>query len=288
MTRIEEALAKLLANREAAGTAGSRRPIAGVRAPGEYQGELARKSYAGRHIEIDFNELRVQGFLAPDAAARKLADEYRAIKWPLLKNASAGRDPLLSRANLLMIASALSSEGKTFTCINLCLSIARERDWSVVLVDGDCSKADLTRLFGAQGEPGLLDILRDPTIHFEAHVMPTNIAGLSLLPAGTRKDDATELLSSARMDALCAELAASDPKRMIIFDSSPLLLTPEATVLAACMGQIVLVVLADKTPQRAVLSARDRLDSTKAINLLLNQVSSSDGAVTYGYYGHGD
>jgi protein-tyrosine kinase len=286
MTRIEEALAKLQASRAAGGSIGTaRRPIAGVRAPGDDLGDHVRKSYGGRHVEVDFSELRVQGFLAPDAEARKLADEYRAIKWPLLKNASTVADPLLPRANLLMVASALSGEGKTFTCINLCLSIARERDWSIVLVDGDCAKADLTRLFGAQQEPGLMDLLRDPTIHFETHVMPTNIPGLSLLPAGTRKDDAAELLSSARMDALCAELSASDAKRMIVFDSPPLLLTPEATILAARMGQIVLVVLADKTPQRAVLSARDHLDPAKAINLLLNQASGSDGTGTYGGYG---
>jgi Mrp family chromosome partitioning ATPase len=66
-----------------------------------------------------------------------------------------------------MIASALAGEGKTFTSLNLCLSIAREHDWNVVLVDGDCNKPHLTTLFGAQEEPGLMDLLQDPAKSFQ-------------------------------------------------------------------------------------------------------------------------
>jgi receptor protein-tyrosine kinase len=90
------------------------------------------------------------------------------------------------------------------------------------------------------------------------------------------------------MNSLCAEVAAADAQRMIIFDSPPLLLTAEAQALAAQVGQVLLIVKANSTPRRAVLAARDRLDSTKAVNLLLNQTGLGDSASLYGeYHGYG-
>jgi exopolysaccharide/PEP-CTERM locus tyrosine autokinase len=188
-----------------------------------------------------------------------------------------------------MVASALPGEGKTFTCINLCLSIALEKDWSLVLVDGDCTKPRLTQLFGAEHELGLLDLLRDQTLSFEALVMPTDVPRLSLLPAGRSDPHASELLASQRMQALCAGLVESDRQRIVVFDSSPLLLTTEAPVLASHVGQIVMVVKANSTPQQAVVAAVDKLDQSKAINLVLNQLDRRDEGAEYGeYYGQGD
>ena len=185
-----------------------------------------------------------------------------------------------------MVASALSGEGKTFTSVNLCLSIARERDWSVVLVDADSSKAHLTRLFSAEREPGFMDLLCDPGLSFEDLVMPTDIPGLSLLPAGAHDADASELLASRRMKELCLELSSADVGRMIVFDSSPLLLTTEAIALASQVGQVLMVVRADSTQQQSVLAALEKLDPEKAINCVLNQTSGADLSESYGYYGN--
>jgi protein-tyrosine kinase len=282
MGRIEDALHKLQSRTSRRAATPLIRP---ARAPRVH-------AYAGRPITVDSARLNANGLLAPDAEQPRLADQYRAIKRPLLRNAAPGRDPPLARANLLMIGSALSGEGKTFTCANLCLSIARERDWSVVLVDGDCAKPHLTRLFGAEGQPGLVDLLRDPTLSFDALVMPTDVPGLSLLPAGSHDPQASELLASKRMDDLCEALAADDAGRMIVFDSSPLLLTTEAVALAAHVGQIALVVRADETLQQAVLAALEKLDHDKAIACILNRhAEAGDQSEGYGYgygYGYGD
>jgi exopolysaccharide/PEP-CTERM locus tyrosine autokinase len=244
--------------------------------------------YTGKRIVVDVAELAKNGLLAPGPDERRLAEQYRVIKRPLVRNASAARDPPLPRGNLLMVASALAGEGKTFTCVNLCLSIARERDWDVVLVDADCSKPHLTRLFAAEQERGLIDLLRDPSLRFESVVMPTDVPGLSLLPAGTRDEHASELLASKRMDELCASLAAA-AGRIIVFDSSPLLLTSEAGAVAMEVGQIVVVVRANETPRGAVLAALEKLDSSKAVACILNQGYGSLPGLEYGGYGdYGD
>ena len=243
-------------------------------------------TYGGNQVVVDHGQLRANGLLAPGEDERRLADQYRAIKRPLLGNADPSKRSVLPLGNLVIVASALSGEGKTFTCINLCLSIARERDWSVVLVDADSSKPHLTRLFSADREPGLMDLLRDPGLSFDDLVMPTDIPGLSLLPAGAHDAHASELLASRRMKELCLKLSSVDAGRMIVFDSSPLLLTTEAIALASQVGQVLMVVKADCTPQQAVLAALDKLDPEMAINCVLNQTSGADLSESYGYYGN--
>lgn len=265
------------------------RPVA---APAERLAALVPReyAYAGHRIVVDPVQLRANGLLAPDSEERRLQEQYRAVKRPILRNADPNRDPPVARGNLLMVASALSGEGKTFTCVNLCMSIARERDWSVVLVDADCSKPHISRLFSAENEPGLLDLLRDPSQTFDSLVMPTDVPGLSLLPSGRRDPHASELLASKRMDDLCEELSSDRAGRMIVFDSSPLLLTTESPVLATKVGQVVVIVKANETPQQVVLAALEKLDHEKAIGCVLNQSwATSDGdGYGYGYYGYGD
>jgi exopolysaccharide/PEP-CTERM locus tyrosine autokinase len=288
--RIEDALAKLQAREKIRDAAIGTTTLGRVIAPADRLPEPAavrqRHNYGGKRVEIDLKELHAQGLLAPDSQERKLADQYRVIKRPLLRNAANSQPSGVPRGNLLMIASALAGEGKTFTCLNLCLSMAREEDWDVVLVDGDCKKPHLTRLFGAEAEFGFMDLLRDTSAQFDSFVMPTSVPGLSLLPAGKRDERASELIASARMDALCAELAANDTRRIVLFDSAPLLLTTESAVLASHVGQVVMVVQANRTPQKAVLAAIDKLDPAKAINLVLNQVDLKSGSPYGEYYGY--
>ncbi len=278
MSRIEEVLEKLQA----------RSPRPSAPPPVRLATVEARQhAYAGRRIVLDPWQLKLTGLLALDDEERRLAEQYRTIKRPLLRNADPSVDTMM-RGNLIMVASALPGEGKTFTCVNLCLSIARERDWTVVLVDGDCAKPHLTRLFGAEGEPGLIDLLRDPALSFDSLVMPTDVPGLSLLPAGSRDPRASELLASRRMDELCTALSAADRTRIVVIDSSPLLLTTEAAALAAHVGQIAVVVRANETPREAVLTAIQKLDSAKAIACILNRNAEAADSPSYGYYGYGE
>lgn len=88
------------------------------------------------------------------------------------------------------------------------------------------------------------------------------------------------------MDELCAELSGR-AGRIVVFDSSPLLLTSEAPVLASKVGQVVFVVKANQTPQDAVKAALEKVDHTKAIGCVLNQSWGAEAAGEgYGYYGY--
>ncbi|MEL7310251.1 MAG: XrtA-associated tyrosine autokinase [Pseudomonadota bacterium] len=240
-------------------------------------------------VEVDRDKLREAGLLAPEMQQRLLADQYRLIKRPLLDNAVGKNVGVIEDGNLIMVSSALSGDGKTFTCINLALSMASETDVSVLLVDADVPKPHISRIFGVSKEPGLIDLLVDPKLRVEDLLLPTDVPGLTLLPAGQHNDQATELLASKRMADLTQRLARKYQNRAVLFDSPPLLITPESRVLASHMGQIAMVVCAGRTPQQAAADAVGCIDSSKAINLILNQSSVAGLSGTeYGYgYGYG-
>jgi exopolysaccharide/PEP-CTERM locus tyrosine autokinase len=234
-----------------------------------------------RTVRVDRDALRQAELLPPLSQERQLAGEYRQIKRPLIANALGRGVPKLVNGHRIMVASAMPGDGKTFTSINLALSFAMEKDLSVVLVDADVAKAHLSRTFGIQNEPGLMDLLRDEHLDVETVLLPTDVPGLSLLPAGKNSEAATEMLASARMEIIANQISARNPNRIVLFDSAPLLVTSEAMALASVVGQIVLVVRAGVTPQRAVLDAIELLGEGKSIGLVLNQ---TDEQVRPGYY----
>jgi len=246
------------------------------------------ESGPGRIVAVDRQRLRDEGFLAPDKYKRQMADEYRIIKRPLIANAFGIGVPRIENGNLILVSSAVSGEGKTHTCINLALSLAAERDRTVLLVDGDVAKPHISRLFGVSDQPGLLDALDDSHLPLEDLLIRTDIPRLVLLPAGRWSEYATELLASGRMRQLCEELGERYKDRIILFDSPPLLATTEAQVIAQAVGQTALVIAENQTPREEVRAALALLDSQKPINAILNKSQRPMvGGYYYGGYGYG-
>lgn len=245
----------------------------------------AGEAYASRQVELNVDLLHERGLLTRADERSALAEEYRMIKRPLLANAF-GANPV-ENGNLIMVTSALPGEGKSFTAINLAISIAMELDRTVLLVDADVAKPSLPSYLGFNADHGLLDILSQDTRDLSHVILRTNIDKLSLLPAGRTYARATELLASEAMHRLVAELSSRYPDRIVVFDSPPLLVTSESSVLASHMGQIVMVAEADKTPQSALREALKRLEGAcDVVGMVLNK-SSSQNAGGYGYYGYG-
>jgi exopolysaccharide/PEP-CTERM locus tyrosine autokinase len=233
-------------------------------------------------VRIELGAMRDAGVIAPEAEERRIAEEYRIIKRPLLKAMTGDDAPKLS--NVLVVTSAVPSEGKTFTSINLALSLAREHNREVVLVDGDVAKRHITHLFGLDDEPGLLDAGTAGGPDFEDLILRTDIPSLYLLPAGNQHLEATEILRSERTASLLAALA-SEPRRIVLIDSPPLLVTSEAGVLTSLAGHVIVVVKASETPQQVVEQAIAVIADDKPVSLVLNQVVSMPDR-HYGYYGY--
>jgi receptor protein-tyrosine kinase len=237
-----------------------------------------------RTVSLDLSALRAAGLLPPEEKQQAFARQYRRIKVPLLAAAAGKTQTAVANGNVIMVASALPGEGKTFTSVNLALSFARERDLDVLLVDADVAKPHITETLGLRDEPGLMDVLASQELDVGPLVLPTDLPRLSFLPAGRASEDsATELLGSARMQAIVRRLIRLKPNRVVVFDSPPVLVTTESEIVARLVGQIVLVVRAGVTPRAAVLDALDLLGE-KPIGVVLNQVPREPSA---GYYGYG-
>jgi protein-tyrosine kinase len=293
MSVIENAIKRLQASRSsgAASTVGVRDKEQGAAAaPGAAarRRELASgvtDPAPGRTIAINHDALRSAGLMPPLHQEREIAQQFRQIKRPLINNALGRGVPAVQQGNLIMVASAVPGEGKTFTSLNLAFSLALEEDLTVLLVDGDVVNPRISRLLGLENEPGLLDLIRDPGISVASASLATDVPGLSFLPAGRPDANATELLASARMGEVTAQLRGLGASRLVLFDSAPLLLTTESQALAQLAGQILVVVRADQTPQHVVLEAVQTLDEGKAVSVVLNQSMKQPHAGYYYQYG---
>lgn len=244
-------------------------------APSRSPAPVAAPGKANQKITLDYMSLAALGYAVPESESKQLAEEYRIIKRPVVMNAFGKGAAPIKHGNLVSIASSLPGEGKTFTALNLGLSIASEMDITVLLVDGDVIKGSLTKLIGAEKNRGLIDILEDPGCTVRDVILDTQNPKLKIIPAGSRSVNSTELLASQAMDRLLAELAERYQDRLILFDSPPILSASEASVLNHLMGQVLLVVEAGKTPVDAVKNSVARLDIDKAVAVILNKSRNS-------------
>ena len=235
---------------------------------------------------VNLARLSQMGFLGPEGGRSRIAEEYRLIKRPLIMNALGhGETPALPNGNMIMVTSSLPGEGKSFTAINLAISMATEMENTVLLVDADVTKSAILKYLGLQGGKGLLDVVMDPSIPLSDCLIKTDIAKLTVLPAGSNIAHSTELLASSAMRAFVQDIANRYPDRIVIFDCPPLLSTSEASVLASYMGQIVFVVEAERTPQEAVREALSHIAEHPSVGLVLNKAPSR--AMGGDYYGYG-
>jgi len=242
------------------------------------------KQPKARSTNIDMNRLESVGFIAPLQDRAKLAEEYRRIKRPLLSNAFGKGANVIELGNVIMVASAVSGEGKTFNTLNLALSMANEMDITVLVVDLDVLNPALTHLLELDEKQGLTDVLSDPDVTLEDVIFSTNMPKLKILPSGRKHSQANELLASDQMRRVTHELSTRYPDRIVIFDAPPLLMTSEANVVAGLVGQVLLVVAAGETPQSAVKEAVALLDAQKVIGVVLNKYKGFNNGQYGAYY----
>jgi receptor protein-tyrosine kinase len=249
--------------------------------------ESATKKRTQRSVTLDMERIRSAGLLVVDAQRTRIKEEYRYIKRSLLMNIDAKGANITKQANLVVVTSARPGEGKTFTACNLALSVATERNRTVLLVDADVLRPSVAKTLGFEAGRGLVDFLIDDQLELADVLVNTNIPALTVLPAGSKHHLSAELLASNSMRRLTSELSQRYPDRIVIFDAPPLLATTEASILTGLMGQVVMVVEAEKTPQSLVKEALGMLNSNQIVGFVLNKtrdaLASNFSGYGYGY-----
>lgn len=259
-------------------------PIAGAVARGAHLPATSHRLVpSAPQQSVNRAVIAAHGLIDPQGNVGALAEEYRIIKRQLLRASTT-----LQHGRRIVVTSAQPDEGKTFSTVNLALSLAAEKDVSVLLIDGDFSRQDVPKKLGITPGPGLLDVLADPSIDLASCVIPTDIPRLAVLPSGKANDHETELLSSSRMADVLNQLDAGAPDRIILFDSMPLLAASSTGVVAQRCGQVLVVVRADVTREAALRDAIGLIGQHNGISLLLNRVRFTPEGRRFGsYYGEG-
>lgn len=241
-----------------------------------------------RAVEIDLKRLAALGMVTPDKPKSMLAEQFRVIKRPLIRNARGEGAARVENGNMIMVGSALPGEGKSFSAINLAISMAMELDFTVLLVDADFARPSILSKLGIPNQKGLMDVLAGDVPNLADVILRTNVEKLAILPAGMPQPRATEMIASDAMATMLDEISGRYSDRIIVFDSPPLIPTTEARVLATHMGQIVIVVEADRTSHGAVRQALATIESCPVKLMLLNKASVRESTGLYGYgYGYG-
>jgi len=246
-------------------------------------------AFKGERHPVNRQHLREQGLIVPEGSVTALLEEFRIIKRTLLLQAAElSQQGMGAEAQRVLICSPHPGEGKTYTAVNLALSIAAEKESEVLLVDADFAKPSVLSAFGLPGGRGLMDALVDPSIDVADCVIGTDIPGLWVLPAGNATNSDSEFLTASRAKAVIDRLNEGAPNRFVIFDSPPALAASPAAELAKFVGQSVVVVRADRTGQGALEDAVSLLSACPNVQLLLNAVQFSPSGRRFGtYYGYG-
>ena len=232
---------------------------------------------------IDTAVLERAGMIDWSKGRSRVSEEFRIIQSHIMRTAFAPESTGQGLANLVMVTSARPGEGKSFASLNLALSIARQRDHAVLLVDTDSKEQSLGRSLGLVDTPGLLDLALDPRLNADDLITPTGFEKLSILPIGTKPEASAELFATRQMTRLIRDLGRRYADRVVILDAAPCLSSSDPSTLAPIVGQILLVVEAERTQRAELESALDLIQSCPAISLLLNKVQVTTSH-TFGAY----
>jgi len=284
MSTIEKALDKMLSEGRPENIIESPAITQSIQAePAEHQ-VLPDASPDKLMIEIDTKRLSKLNFVANSQERTLISEEYRVIKRKLINNAFGALSSTLKNPNLILVTSTRPGEGKTFNSVNLALSIALEQDKTVLLIDADVLRPNVSRTLDISVPLGLTDYLSSDKVGVTDIMYSTSVERLKLIAAGKPHHLSTELLASDKMMALVQEFASRYPDRIVIFDAPPLLGVNETAVLAGMCGQAVVVVEENKTSLNELEKAISLLPSDLAVGFVINKASRSvDKGYGYGY-----
>ena len=263
-------------------------PAAGAHVPPSRMPEQPHTVGAppGKTVRLDFRALRQNGLITPDNMTSAISNEFRGIKRRLLQKV---RDPQTRAAvsNLIMVTSSLPGEGKTFSSINLALSLAAERGLQVLLIDADVIRPSVGNMFLAPPNEGLTDLLTGKVSHVSDVLHRcSDLPNLAVIFAGTPCANTPELISSAKMANLCKELSARYPDRVIVLDTPPVLASAEPAILASYVHHLVMVVAADQTDRHQLRKSLEAIASCQSVSLLFNKAPSWNEQEYVSYYGY--
>ncbi len=219
-------------------------------------------------------EKRVAASLENDA----VADAYKVLRTQVLHRMRA------NNWSSLVITSPTEGNGKSLTSVNLAVSLAREVNHTVLLVDLDLRRPTIRNYFLNEDGYGISDYLNHDVPLSEILINP-DIERLVVLPGNEAFPHSSEMLSSPKMVRLAEELKTRYPSRIVLIDMPPMLACDDVLAFSPYVDAVLLVVADGETREDHLKRAVHLLEGTEICGIVLNksrEVGSSK-AYDYGY-----
>lgn len=277
MSRIEEAIKKAASQRKSSvekvtGTATNKRLKKRQDEPASVVGRISAL--------LDVVPLKITNLMLATAREEKTAvvEEYNKLRSSII--ALTKGEKFL---NTVMVTSTLTDEGKSMTALNLAISLAKEHNHTVLLVDADLRRPSVHKYLDINPEVGLVHCLRDK-VPIEKALIKTGVGNLVVLPAGEAVKDPVDMLSSNRMKEIVTELKQRYPERYVIFDTPPALPFADAGVLAGIVDAILFVVREGKAKSEDVVKTLEDLKGHNLLGVVYNDAHVFLKSQGYDYY----
>lgn len=161
----------------------------------------------------------------------------------------------------LMITSSMQGEGKSFISSNLAVSFAALGK-KVLLIDCDMRRGSIHKKFGISNLEGLSNFLVDEVSGYNRYIQETKIENIYVMTSGIVPPNPSELLSSNRFASFINEV--SEQYDIVIFDTPPVTVVPDACVIASKVDKTVIVAMANKVPVSDIQKTKKKLEEANA------------------------
>ncbi|SHJ57421.1 non-specific protein-tyrosine kinase [Malonomonas rubra DSM 5091] len=280
MSRIEEALKKAASQRST--PSGEEEGNATSSALKKVDSKISPSPDAGEGFSslLEVPPIKVDNLLLATAydAKSDVVEEYNKLRSTVIALTKGEKF-----SNTLLVTSTISEEGKSMTALNLAISLAKEHDHTVLLVDTDLRRPSVHRFLGLKPDVGLVHCLRDG-LPIEKALIKTGIGKLVVLPAGEAIKDPLDMLSSNRMKEIILELKQRYAERYVIFDTPPSMPFADASVLAANIDATLFVAREGRARKQDLLSTIEEFKKHNLLGVIYNDAHAFTKKNNYYYY----
>jgi len=221
-----------------------------------------------RTVPMPVTELREKRIITEQQ--NNISDAYRILRTQVLQRLNE------KSWNTLAITSPGSGAGKSLTAINLAMSLAREIDNTVLLIDANLRSPKLDQFFDFDSEYGLSDYLLNDKPLGDMLVHPQGVSRFVVLPAGRAIANSSEMLSSPKMQRLVEEVKHRYPSRIVIFDLPPLLESSDTLAFIPNADATLVVIEEGQTQEKDLKQAFELLQGNEVIGTVLNKAYTTD------------
>ena len=236
-------------------------------------GEAAICYTRTRVVEVPAKHLLQQRIVSVDEG-NPLADQFKRLRTRVLKQTRP------HRWNTIQVTGFGPDDGKTLVAVNLAVSIAQDTRQTTVLVDLDFRRPAIASVLGLDPDlPGLTSYFFNGAALEDLFVNP-GIAKLTVLLAGGKVTQSTELVGSPKMESLIKELKHCYDDRYVIIDTPGIGVCSDPQVISEYVDAVLLVARVNHTSQDSIKAAMNHINRDKLLGVVLNDVSPKD-VVTY-------